>query len=289
MRERKTLVQTIERVAMIFEAMGRSPRGMGIGELARALKLPKGTVHRLVSSLAHFGLLYQDQKTKNYFLGLKLLELGNLVGAQLDFRKVAEPLLRDLAETTRETVHMVIMDRGEVIYIEKIESEENSSGLKMASRVGLRGPAHSCAVGKVLLSYLAEEQLREFLEKKELVRKTARTITDPEELRKELTLIRTQGYAIDDEENEEGIRCLGAPIFAAKGEPIAAISVSGPAFRVTKSAVRDRIKKNLLQTASRISARLGFNGTTGKEANNEEDGSTDAARRGVRTGRKGAA
>ena len=254
------LVQTIERVSRILEMVGQSPQGMSIRDLSSGLSLPKGTIHRLLSSLSYFGYIRQDTETKSYFLGLKLMELNALLDSQLDLRKVAEPILRDLAEKTKQTAHMVILDRNEVVYIEKIETQQPAGGLKMASRLGSRNPAHSSAVGKALLAYVSEEVLADFLRAKGLPRRTANTITDPGSFRDHLKLVRDQGYAIDDEENEQGIRCLGAPIFDGKGRALAAISVSGPVFQMTKKFVQDVVRKEVVAAASDISRRLGFPG-----------------------------
>ncbi|MHB8772274.1 MAG: IclR family transcriptional regulator [Syntrophales bacterium] len=254
------LVQTIERVSLILEMVGQNPQGMSIRDLSAGLNLPKGTVHRLLSSLSYFGYIRQDGATKNYFLGLKLMELNAYLGSQLDFRKVAEPILRTLAERTKQTAHMVIYDRDEVVYVEKIETEQPAGGLKMASRVGSRNPVHSSAVGKVLLSRFANEAVDSFIAAKGLPWRTANTITDPAAFREHLKIVRSQGYAIDDEENEKGIRCLGAPIFDGRGSPVAAISVSGPVFQMTKKFVQDVVKKEVMEAAAEISRRLGFKG-----------------------------
>ncbi len=252
------LVQTIKRVSSILEALGQNPNGMSIRELSSKIHLPKGTIHRLLSSLSYFGYVRQDPKTRNYFLGLKLVELGNLLLSQLDLRKEAEPFLRDLAERTKETVHMVFLDRDEIVYIEKVELNHNPSGLKMASRIGLRNPAHSCAVGKVLLSYLPEEELDRIIKEKGLPKRTENTITDPQVLKAHLKTIRAQGYAVDDEENERGIRCVAAPVLNETGKPVAAISISGPAFRITKKVIQETLRKEVMETALKISKRLGY-------------------------------
>ena len=263
--ERKTapskpnnLVQTIERVSLILEMVGQNSQGMSIRDLSAGLNLPKGTIHRILSSLAYFGYIRQDPETKIYFLGLKLMDLNAQLSNQLDFRKVAEPILRDLAERTKQTAHLVILDRNEVVYVEKIETQQPAGGLKMASRVGSRNPAHSSAVGKILLSCFSEEAVEDFLQKKGLPRRTANTITDPDAFREHLKSVRRQGYAMDDEENEQGIRCLGAPIFDGKGRPVAAISVSGSVFQMTKKAIHDVMKGEVMAAAAEISQRLGF-------------------------------
>jgi DNA-binding IclR family transcriptional regulator len=252
------LVQTIARASLILDILGQNPQGISIRELSAKIKLPKGTTHRLLSSLFYFGYVRQDSKTRNYFLGLKLVELGNLLLSQLDLRKEAEPLLRDLAERTNETVHMVFLDRGEIVYIDKVELDHNPSGLRMASRVGLRNPAHSSAVGKVLLSHLPEEELNGLIKEKGLPKRTENTITDPIQLKEHLKLVQKQGYAIDDEENEKGIRCVAAPIYNEAGRAVAAISISAPAFRVTKKVIQESLKKEVMETAFKISQRLGF-------------------------------
>ena len=252
------LVQTIERTSLILDILGQSPQGISIRELSARIKLPKGTIHRLISSLAYFGYARQDSKTRNYFLGLKLVELGNLLLSQLDLRKEAEPFLRDLTERTKETVHMVFLDRDEIVYIDKLELDHNPSGLRMASRVGLRNPAHSCAVGKVLLSHLSEEELSRVIKEKGLPRRTENTIVDPIQLKEHLKSVRNQGYAIDDEENERGIRCIAAPIYNETGKAVAAVSISGPAFRITKKVIQETLKKEVMETALKISQKLGF-------------------------------
>jgi DNA-binding IclR family transcriptional regulator len=254
----QNLVQTIERASQILDILGQSQQGTSIRELSTKINLPKGTIHRLLSSLLYFGYVRQDSKTRNYFLGFKLVELGNLLLGQLDLRKEAEPFLRDLAEGTNETIHMVIMDRDEVVYIEKVEFEQNSSGLRMASRVGLRNPIHSCAVGKVLLADFSDEVLDHFLRGKNLMKRTENTITDPIQLKEHLKSVKKQGFAIDDEENEKGIRCVAAPIRNGAGKVVAAISISGPAFRVTKKLIQESLKKEVMETANNISQRFGF-------------------------------
>ena len=252
------LVQTIERASSILDILGQSPNGISIRELSSKIKLPKGTIHRLLSSLSYFGYVRQDPKTRNYLLGFKLVELGNLLLNQLDLRKEAEPFLKDLAERTKETVHMVLLDRNEVVYIDKVETDQHTSGLRMASRVGLRNPAHSSAVGKVLLAHFSEEELNNFTKEKGLLKRTENTITDPGRLREHLSIVRAQGYAIDDEENEKGIRCVAAPIYNEVGKPVAAMSISGPAFRITKKVIQESLKKEVMETALKVSQRLGF-------------------------------
>ena len=258
------LVQTIERASSILEILGQSPHGISIRELSASIRLPKGTTHRLVSSLSYFGYVRQDPRTRNYSLGLKFVELGQILLGQLDLRKEAEPFLRDLAERTKETVHLVILDRNEIVYIDKVETDQNPSGLKMASRIGLRNPAHSSAVGKMILSHFSEEELQGFFQEKSLVKRTEDTIVDPVQLMEHLKSVRKQGYAVDDEENEKGIRCVAAPLYNEIGKVVAAISISAPAFRATRKVIQESLKKEVMETALKISQRLGYSGNRAK-------------------------
>jgi len=252
------LVQTIERASSLIDILSQSPRGISIRDLSAKAKLPKGTTHRLLSSLTYFGFVRQDPKTRNYLLGFKFIEFGQLILGQLDLRREAEPFLKDLAEKTKETVHLVFLDRNEIVYIDKVEADHGQGGLRMASRIGLRNPAHSSAVGKVLLADLPEEALEIFLRNKGLPWRTDNTITEPNQLKEHLKLVKRQGYAIDDEENEKGIRCVGAPIYNETGKVVAAVSVSGPAFRVTRKVIQEKLKEEVMDKAFKISQKLGY-------------------------------
>ncbi|MDI6726101.1 MAG: IclR family transcriptional regulator [Smithellaceae bacterium] len=251
------LVQTIERVSSMLDILGQNPQGVSIRSLSEKVRLPKGTIHRLLSSLAYFGYVRQDAKTRDYYLGFKLVELGNLLLNQLDLRKEAEPFLRELAENTRETVHLVVLDRQEIVYIHKVEADRQKGGLRMASRIGLRNPAHSCAVGKVLLADFPEAALNNFIENYRFFKRTENTITDPALFKEHLRQVKKQGFAIDEEENEKGIRCVAAPVYNETGNAVAAVSISGPAFQVTKKLIQETLKKELIGAAQNISQRLG--------------------------------
>lgn len=271
MAKPNNLVQTIERTSAILNLVGENPQGMSIRNLSFELGLPKGTVHRLLTSLSYFGYIRQDAASRKYFLGLKILELAGYLTSQLDFRKIAEPLLRSLADKSKETVHMVVWDQGDVVYIEKVESPLEMGGLRMASRVGSRNLPHSTAVGKAMLSHLPEEELSDLIARKGLPARTSNTISDETALRKELNEIRSRGYAVDDEENEAGIRCVGAPVFGSSGSPVAAISVSGPAFRMTKKVIRDELSKEVVEAAAEISRRLGYVGLEAQRVASETE------------------
>jgi DNA-binding IclR family transcriptional regulator len=252
------LVQTIERVSLILDILGQHTQGISVKELSEKVELPKGTTHRLLSSLAYFDFVSQDELTKNYHLGFKLVELGNLLINQLDFRNVARPFMLKLAEKTGETIHLVILDQNEGLYIEKVAL--NQTGLQMMSRVGLRIPIHSSSVGKILAAHLAEDELDQIVKARGLPRRTQNTITNSKRFKERLQDARHKGYAIDDEENEKGIRCVAAPIRNENGEVIAAMSISGPSVRLTLNAIQDSLKNQVCVTALNISQKLGFRG-----------------------------
>ena len=254
------LIQTIERVSGILDVLAQYPSGISLGELSENVRLPKGTTHRILSSLSYFGFVRQETTTKNYSLGFKLVELGNRLLNQIDLREEARPFLIELAQRTKETVHLLILDQQEILYIDKLEAVNHDVGFRMTSRVGLRIPAHACASGKMLLAYLADEELEQFIAKKGLKKITENTISDPQKLKEQLKKIRAQGYSLDEQEREKGVRCVAAPIRNESGKVVAAISVSGTVVHLTREIVENEIRKEVVATALAISRKLGFQG-----------------------------
>ena len=224
----KNVIQSLERAAHILDVLSQCPQGLSLRDLSEKVDLSKGTTHRILTSLAYLDFIRQNSLNKYYQLGFKLVELGNNLLSQIDFRTEARPFLVELADRTRETVHMVILEKYEVLYIDKVEASGHSSGLRMVSMLGARVPAHCCAVGKVLLAALAEEKITDLAKIKGLTPRTENTITDPVVLMDHLKRVRKNGYALDNEENEIGIRCVAAPIYNQVGKVIAAISLSVP-------------------------------------------------------------
>jgi len=254
----KNLVQSIERVSVILDVLGEFPQGISFGDLSTKVDLAKGTTHRILSTLAFLDYVRQDAETKKYNLGFKLVELGNRLLSQIDFRTEARSFMVDLAESTKETVHLVTLDRNEVLYIDKVESNSNPTGLRMASMLGSRIPAHCSAVGKVLLAALPEEKFEKLVSSKGLPRRTENTITDFGKLKEHLELVRKNGYALDREENEIGIRCVAAPIHDQRGEVIAAISISAPVSRIKTPMLKTVLKDQIIGTALNISRKIGY-------------------------------
>lgn len=247
-------VHAVERAFRLLDALARN--NAGVSELARATGLHKATVHRLLRTLRELGLVELGPDGTRYRLGLRLLELGGRVLARLDLRDVARPYLTALRDRTRLTVHMAVLDGAEVVYIEKLDSPAN---LRMASFVGTRNPAYRTALGKAVLAALPNNELQAVLAKTRFLPRTSNTITTPDALRQELVATRARGYAIDNVENEEGIRCVGAPVYGHTGRVVASISVSGPVFSVTTEEL-DGLGRMVADTAQQISRALGYPG-----------------------------
>ena len=173
----------------------------------------------------------------------------------MDLVREATPYLKELVNQCNETVHLGVLEEGEVLYLAK---EESSKTIRMCSYVGKRAPLHCTALGKVLLAYLPEEERKKILEQKGLLRFTEKTITDKKELEKELNKIKKQGFALDREENEKDVRCIAAPIKNYQGKVIAAISISGPVYRIDINK-QNHLKEALIRTSKKVSKRLGYN------------------------------
>lgn len=246
--------QTVRRAIGLLDVLATTPRGQSLRQLSESLGLAKSTTHRLISALMSGGLVTICPQTKQYRLGIKLLELSAAVLDSMDIQEQARPFMQHLCEVSRETVHLGVLDGFEVMFIGHIESSES---LRMSGRVGRRTPAHSSSLGKAILAWTDEAVLQRYLAESQLAAQTARTITGPEQLLRALEEVRARGYATDEEENRVGIRCVGAPVRDHTGHVIAAISVSGPSFRFTPERASE-MAAHLLDAAAGISERMGW-------------------------------
>jgi DNA-binding IclR family transcriptional regulator len=245
---------SLDKALAILDALGRLGRG-GIKALSEATSIPSPTVHRLLGVLGKSGYVRQDPDSRQYHLSLKLLELGAKVRTGLDLTAAARPFMRELAESTRETVNLVVFDASEAVYVEQ-ESGARSM-LRMFTRVGARVALYCSGVGKAFLAAGSDEAARAYLAGITPVRHTSRTIADPGAMLPELARIRHQGYAVDDEEMEEGVRCVAALILRAGGEPAGAVSLSGPSARLTPERLPE-LGLTLARAAQAISQELGW-------------------------------
>ena len=223
-------------------------------DIQRRGSLNKTMTFRILRVLREADYVRLDPLTHRYSLALKLLKLGAATAASFDIITLGQPVLDELRQEFGETMNLGLRDGGHVVYVAMAES--NRPGLRMASHVGGHGSLHSTSIGKAMLAFLPENELATLLEHLSLPAVTAKTLTDPSEVRAELEQTRRRGYAIDDEENEIGARCIGVPILDNAARPLAAISISGPIGRIRQDAA-DSIAERLWRASWDISRRLG--------------------------------
>ena len=250
----KGIVQSIDRALSILEVLSDYSKGLGVTEISEKVDLHKSTVYRLLATLIYKGYVVQDAETNKYGITLKLFELGSKKVESMDLLSVSKEYTKKLMESVNEVVHLVVREGSEIVYIDKVEANNT---IMMASTIGKRSPMYCTSVGKAILAHLPEKKVKEIWDNSKIVKYTDYTITDFQELKKELEDIRQKGYAVDNEENEMGVRCIGVPIFNRHGKVEAAISISGPAIRVTESKISNFSIK-VMNTASLISRELGF-------------------------------
>lgn len=254
MKDSKDTVQSVDRALTILEELSDYEDGLGITEISRNINLHKTTVFRLMGTLIEKGYVEQDAETNKYKITLKLFELGSKKLEKMDILTIARPHLKRLVRETSEVVHLVILDGTDIVYIDKVESE---STIRMHSRIGKRAPAYCTAVGKAMLAHHSDNDVERIWKNSRILKYTENTITNFDEFKEELRIIKERGYSIDNEENELGVRCVGAPIFNHKREVNFAISVSGPIMRITDDKVEE-IAQKVMECSSNISKELGY-------------------------------
>jgi DNA-binding IclR family transcriptional regulator len=246
-------VQVLDRAAAILETLSEADGDLSLLDLSEHLGLHKSTVHRLLMVLERHRYVEKSPMSGRYGLGLKLFELGHKAISRLGLADRAHPHLERLAADVRETAHLCVLDDGEVLYLAKVEPTRT---VRVPSTVGRRNPAHCTAVGKALLAHLPEDELDRVLRAKGLKSFTKHTIVTAAELKRELELVRDRGYSVDDEEIEEGLTCIGAPVRDSSGRVVASISVAGPTFRIPKRKIQV-LAARVTAAANELSAELG--------------------------------
>lgn len=250
------IVQSVDRALSILEVLADYSKGLGVTEISDKVGLHKSTVYRLLSTLLYKSYVMQDHETNKYKLTMKLFELGNKKTKDMNILTASKPYTKELMEKVNEVIHLVIREGNNTVYIDKVEADNT---IRMASTIGTRSPLYSTSVGKVILAHLTDEEVEAIWNNSNIVKRTENTITNLEEMKKELKKVKQQGYAIDNEENEIGVRCVGSPLFNRFGDIEGAISISGPTIRVTEEAVED-FAKDVVKYADLISRELGYKG-----------------------------
>jgi len=246
-------VRAVERALKILDCFDEKNPERGVSEIAKVVGLHKATAHRIVTTLLNYGYLERADDDQRYRLGLHLAGLGFKVIRRMDLHHEALPYMTRLVEKWDETCDLSIFDQERVFYIEVLHGNH---ALTIAADVGQRLPAHCTASGKLFLAHLPEPELDAFLSKP-LQSYTEKTITSPVELRQQLEIIQQQGFSYDNEEFEEGILAIAAPIRNHQGDIIAAMSIPGPVNRMTEDRISE-ITDSLIETAQTVSHRMGW-------------------------------
>jgi DNA-binding IclR family transcriptional regulator len=250
--ERPLGVPALERALNVLEVLAQSRKGYSVSELSRRLTLPKSSVHLILRTFERRGYLQKHPVSGRYRFGLKLIGLSRAAIDGMELRDEARPALSALAGATALTVHLGVLERSEIVIIERIES---TSPVRVVSWVGRRLNVNSTAVGKALLAFLPDDRFEAQVRPDQLSRHNDRTIATMPELKRELAEVRRRGYALCDEEDEVGVRCVGAPVLDAEGQAVAAISVAGTLTQVPTDripALADAVKR----CAREIEARM---------------------------------
>ncbi len=229
---------------------------IGVTSLAKRLGVAKSTVYRLASTLVAEGLLEQNKENDKYRLGIALFGLGALVRQRMNVSNEARPHIFALREATNETVHLAIMDGGEIMYVYDLESTQ---AIRMRANLGDRKPLFCSSEGRAMLAFQSADTIEQVLARP-LIARTAKTLTDPQQIRAVLQDIRAKGFAFEDEQCETGMRSIAAPIRDAEGSVVAAVGIAGPVERLSDDVLA-RFAPLVVQTADVISTRLGYRAT----------------------------
>jgi DNA-binding IclR family transcriptional regulator len=245
---------SVDRTIAILEAVAGRVTGLSNAEISRKLEIPKSSASYILRTLEKHGYLRRERETGKYRLGLKLLNLGRSALNGVDAREVALPIMRHLVEHVHITSHLAILDGTQAVYVERVESP---GFVKMDTWIGRRMEIYSTSVGKALAAHLPEAQVLAMLRERGMKRRTPTTLTNPTRYMRELESVRERGYALDDEENSVGVRCVAAPVFNAAGEIEAALNITGTTQQVNKETL-PRIIDLVKESARRISTQLGY-------------------------------
>jgi IclR family KDG regulon transcriptional repressor len=253
-------VQSVQRALNLLEAVARHDR-VRLTDLALEVGLSKSTVYRFLATLHSAGFVEQDSETGHYRSGLRLMELAGQALARSEVHSAALEEMRALQRRTAESVNLVMLRDGQAVYVAQVSSRAT---LRHDLEVGRRAPAHCTAAGKVLLAHVPGA-LEAVARTRGLPALTEHSIVSPDELRRHLRQVAAQGYALDLEEHEPGACCVAAPVRDFAGRVVAALSVSGPALRLTEERARAAAPM-VIESAQRISRRLGWPGAEAPEA-----------------------
>jgi IclR family KDG regulon transcriptional repressor len=248
------IIQSVDRALRVLDLFDEHETELKITDISERMGLHKSTVHSLLKTLQEHHYIKQNQENGKYMLGMKLFERGHFVIDSLDIRTIAKKYLLDLSIKTGQTIHLVVLDGKEGVYIDKVEG---MSGTVLYSRIGRRIPIHCSAVGKALVAFKSDEELDKMLHGYVYRPQTPHTITNEKDFLADLQKVRNQGYAIDNQENEPGVRCVAVPVRNHTGNAIAAISISTLLTHMEIDSLHQKVDL-LKQAADEMSQQLGY-------------------------------
>lgn len=249
------IIQAVSHALDLLEQFHGDIDELGVTELSKRLKLHKNNVFRLLATLESRGYIEQNRATENYRLGLKSLELGQTFIKQMGLLRQAKPILERIVKECNETAYVAIFKEGYVVYLDVVETDLT---VRVVSRVGSRLPGYCTAAGKVHLAYMSDEELDHIYPGNELKAYTSTTLATKAALRQELRQIVEQGYAIDNEELDSGVRCVACPIRDYTRRIVGAVSVSGPSMRFSDERIVNELIPLARKAAEDLSTRLGY-------------------------------
>jgi len=249
------IIQAVSHALDLLEQFHDDVDELGVTELSKRLKLHKNNVFRLLATLESRGYIEQNKATENYRLGLKSLELGQTFIKQMGLLRQAKPILEKLVADCNETSYVAIFKEGYIVYLDVVETDLT---VRVVSRVGSRLPAYCTAAGKVHLAFMSDEEVDATLPAGELKQFSPNTFSNRDALKRELRLVAEQGYAIDNEELDPGVRCVAAPIRDYTRRIVGAVSISGPSMRLGDDRIAKELVPLALQAAEELSTRLGY-------------------------------
>lgn len=252
--------RTLERLFRLMNALADSD-SVSLAHLSTVTGLHKSTTHRFLATLLQYGWVGPSPQADGYGLGPTFLSLCERALARFDLRSFAHEYLQELRDTTGESANLGVLQDGKVVCVDSVSSREP---LRISFEAGSKSPMHATGLGKAIAAWLPDQQLESLLERSPMQRYTPTTVVDPERFKSQLGHIRQVGYALDDMELTDQVRCIAAPVFSARGRVVGAISVSGPAFRVTLDRL-ELLSQLITRAAGTISTRLGYLATSDKE------------------------
>ena len=247
-------IHVIDRAAQILDCFGFDHQELSVSEIGAKTGLHRSTAHRILMALEYNDLIKQNPSTGKYHLGIKLFKLGHQAVSQLNLREICRPFLSRLMNNTKETIHLAVLDDDQVLYLDKVEGPH---ALRMPSRVGRHIPTYCTSLGKAMLSCLDDQEVKSILRRQTLKPHTENTVKNIHQLLADLGSVRKRGYAVDNEEIEIGLRCVGAPLRDYTGGMVGAISVAAPSARLSEKNT-PVIGRMVIAIAAGISETLGF-------------------------------